>query len=127
MFHVHTTGWITTIGRKEDKKTYYNIQAGDGYFVNFRVVSRRYQNGETKWESMNCKRYIKGNPEKFCKLLEEKTMISITGILEIYYSKKDRKTYHSISCQNVDICGKSTEIIDNNEETNDESTGHFDS
>lgn len=107
MWTTYGTGFITTIGKKEDKKTYYitNSKVGTGAFVIFRVVSRRYINNEEKYESMDCKKYINGSPDNFCKLLIEKRMISISGTLEQYYNPETKITKYTINCFNVDFCG----------------------
>lgn len=106
MWKAHGTGFITTIGNREEKRTFYASNTENGAFITFRVRSRRYAGGKNIWEDLDCKKFIKGSPEKFCELLEEKTYVSVTGTLEKYYNKETKITRFTINCDNIDFCGK---------------------
>ena len=123
MWKVYGAGFITTIGKKDEDKTFYVNKTEKGSFVTFRIVSRRYIKGENKYESMDCKRFITGDPDNFCNILKKGTMVAVDGTLEQYYNKETKINKYSINCMNVDFCGTSP---DNNIEKNGESKGHFD-
>lgn len=106
MWKAYGTGFLTTIGPREEKKTYYVSNVESGAFVTFRIRSRRYAGGKNIWENLDCKKYVKGNPENFCKLLVEQTFISVTGTLEIYYNTEKKTTKYTLNCENIDFCGK---------------------
>jgi len=106
MWTSYGTGFITTIGDKNEGKTFFTTQTKKGAFVIFRIVSRRYVGGDNKFESMDCKRFITGDTESFCKMLKEKTMVSVSGTLEQYYNKDTKTVKYCINCQNVDFCGR---------------------
>lgn len=123
MWHTYGTGFITNIGKKEENKTYFLNKTEKGNFVVFRIVSRRYVNGENKFESMDCKRFITGDPESFCKLLQLKTMVSVDGVLEQYYNPETKITKYSINCTNVDLCGRPSESEESSKTS--ETKNHF--
>ena len=116
-FITYGAGFITTINDPSKKQVYHILNArNNSSIVLFKIVTRRYFNNKPIHESIDCKKFIAGDPSSFCSMLKEKTMVFISGTLEQYTPPDSNETKYSVNCQVVDFCGKIE--TDNSGETN---------
>lgn len=102
-------GTIIPFGKKDDENrvlTYVN-RTQRGAYVTFRILTKRFTNGENKFEVMDCKKYINSDPQNFVNTLKEGTVVFVSGTLEQYYDKAKNNTKYSINCYHVELCSSS--------------------
>jgi len=104
MFSVSGAGFISAINRQE-KKMFLVNEAKGGSIVTFKVVTKVFSNGENSYDSILCKRFIKGDPQPFCNTLIEKQHVYFYGTLNQYYNKNTKTNSISVMCNSVEFIG----------------------